>query len=134
MDLATLDTRTKGDSGTPINLLHPVTNVPLKTRIILLGADSAVYRDTEREIHRRFQQILKTNRKAIRTPEGIEADHIELLVSVTKGWTDLQLNGQDFSYSPANARTLYTDYPWVREQVDHAINDRANFLPNCATS
>jgi len=45
-------------------------------------------------------------------------------------WSGIEENGVKVDFSFANAVNLLTDYPWLFEQLDMFIGDRANFLPS----
>ena len=65
----------------------------------------------------------------------IENDTIELLAAVTAGWRgDFVLDGTPLPYTEHNAQQLYRRFAWIREQVDQAVGNRANFLPRSPAS
>lgn len=51
---------------------------------------------------------------------------IELLTACTASW-NLTWNGKQPECTPENVRKLYAEQPWIREQVDVFVGDRANF-------
>lgn len=63
------------------------------------------------------------------TSEETERRALELLIELTDTWIELKLNGEPLECNEENKRMVYTKYRWVREQVDLAIHERANFLP-----
>lgn len=115
-------------------LLHPITNAPLadddgnEASIMLHGPDSTA----QKEVKRKFQnKAIKdgVKRKSLNiSTEQIEAQAIALDVAATAGWKNISIEGEEFEYSPENAKILYRDYPWIREQVEEFIADRSNFL------
>lgn len=127
-DLSSLDSAKAAEKGFELVLRNPKTDAELPGRIKLLGADSEVYRERARDFARARAARLNKLRKLSITPEELEAEGIELLVAVTVGWSGITRDGEEFVYSPDNARELYRKYPWIREQVDAAVGDRANFL------
>jgi hypothetical protein len=68
------------------------------------------------------------------TLEDLERDGIELTVACTTGWKNMVIDEQEIPFSVENARKVYTQYTWIREQVDGFVNDRANFLPKAANA
>ena len=135
IDLANLDLAAPADKGYELELLHPVTKAPLGTFISLVGKESTVFRDhVRRSTNERLRKQAFNQRrgKDTDTPtiEKIEADAIELLAACTTNWRGVTYKGADLPFSNANAKTLYTDLPWIREQVDEAIGDIENFMPS----
>lgn len=137
-DLAELNMASDAEQGYELRLVHPKTDEVLDLTITVLGSDSDAYQDTLRELQRkRAREATKGRRiKLLLSPDEQYADATELLVAATTGWANMTVDGKPLEFSPANARTVYTDrrWRWIREQVDAAINDRANFLPKAASS
>jgi len=124
MDLAKLDTLSPANEGVWMELEHPVTGEPLGIKIKVAGVDSDYYR---KEMRRQQNKRLK---KGIRTisAEELENEVIELLVACTLDWEGIEYEGKVLECNKENARMIYKKFPWIREQVDNFINDRANFL------
>lgn len=115
----------------PLQLVHPATSEPLvddegnKVIINVYGTASKEYRDAVRAMQNR---ALKRGKKQATVAE-IQEEGVELLVAVSESAENLELDGQPVS-SPASFRSLYSnpEYSWVREQVDAAVGEVANFL------
>ena len=124
MDLAKLDILSPANEGVWMELEHPVTGEPLGIKIKVAGVDSDYYR---KEMRRQQNKRLK---KGIRTisAEELENEVIELLVACTLDWEGIEYEGKVLECNKENARMIYKKFPWIREQVDNFINDRANFL------
>ena len=58
---------------------------------------------------------------------------IEVLSRCTKDW-NITLNGKQPEVSYKEAKKLYSDFHWVRHQVDTFIHTRANFLADSSTN
>lgn len=99
--------------------------------IKVVGADADVYREKLTEIQRRNINDINRARRLVLTPEEREADEVDLLVAATVGW-----RGDDAMapFSAAEALRIYTAYRQIAAQVDRAISDRSNFLPDAATA
>lgn len=99
--------------------------------ITLLGSDSQVFRKAQnRNLNKRL-----TKRNVKMTAEELEAETIDLLAEVTTGWAGFKdPTGNDIACSRQNAVALYSKYPFIREQADRFINERANFLPKSESS
>lgn len=134
MDLATLDTRRGADGGFALLLRHPVTGQPIGASIRVLGKDSHAYQAKALELQRRRLDRARRSEGEIADPAMIRADATELLACCTSGWEGIELDGEAFPCNEGNATALYERFTWIREQVDEAIHDRANFLPGAASS
>jgi hypothetical protein len=124
MDLTSLAVSSE---GSVLTLTHPVTGADLPVKITLLGTDSPVFRKAQRAIvNRRLKQAKKTTL----TAEEIEAEGVDALVACTVSWEGVELDGKKLDCTPENIRRVYTDVrlPFIREQVDSFIAERANFM------
>jgi len=134
IDLAALDTSRGAEEGRELDVRHFQTGEPIGLRITLLGTDSETYQKAVRAQQRSMQALLLKNRRHRVTAEEMEDNALDLLVALTRGWSPFNLDGQDYPYSPANARALYRRFGWIREQADQYAQERANFLPRSATA
>lgn len=131
MDLSTLDVSEAASRGATMELRNPATGETLYSdggepvSITVLGSDSSEYRKRLRSAANG-----RINSRKKQTIEQLEQDGIGLLVAVTTGWRNIVVEGQNLEFSPEEARRLYEKYPWIREQVDEFVNERANFLTN----
>ena len=118
-------------TGQFMQLTHPVNGEPLldgdnkEIGIYLLGKDSSVYRNAQRSVTNRR---LNSKGSSTITAERIEAEAIEILAKCTVSWTGILYKGEPLVCGPGAARKLYTEAPWVKEQVDEFIAERANHL------
>ena len=125
--------------GTPIEsnyviLQHPATDEPLmddqgnKMWIEVYGQDSRHYKGVQHsQTNRRLQKAQRSGGRASVTAEQQESMALELLAKCTKGW-HIILGGEAPECTEDNARELYQNYPWVRDQVDAFMHDRKAFL------
>ena len=123
MDIANLNTMKAADEGAWLELKHPATGEKLGASIKLAGADSAIFRNKKREISNR-----RINAKSPATIEQIESEGLELLASCVIDWGKLQINGA----TPTDAKAVFSEYAWIKEQADEFIGERANFLASPA--
>jgi len=125
-DLSQLNTRVACEEGADLEVLHPVTKEKLGCVIRLIGADADSYRDA---MNRRVDaRVAALQRGKTATAEDNEREQIALLVAATRNWTGIVENGEALKFSEAEAKRIYTQYPWLAEQVNAFITDRANFL------
>ena len=120
-------------------LLHPSTHQPLVDAngegayLDLYSTDSEPAQRHARGVTKRRLALQQASQgRAVRlSAEEIEAERIEILVALTAGWRLVGLDGThlDVPFSQADARSLYADMLWVRDQAEAFVGDRANFLP-----
>lgn len=128
MDLQSLDTKTRAEEGEWMTLVHPGTRHEIvdengeTVQIKLLGRDSETYRA---EIH-------KANREATKNSKQPYNDDlvVELLVKCTVDWEGVVYKGDHLECTHENAKWLYHQFPWIREQADTFQYNRANYLGN----
>lgn len=106
--------------------------------ILLVGKDSAAFRQREVEMKRRAMDALMNNRRAGGRgydPTKDEQERLQTISAATVGWENIVWNddpkggGKTYlmDYSPENAITLYEGYPPGADQADREIVNRANF-------
>lgn len=139
IDLGALSTTTACDKGYEMELLHPATAAPLGVFISVVGRDSTVFRRYIRDKANERLRMQATSRARIKnevtTVEQAEAEVVDLIAACTTGWRtgdvpSITRNGNALEFSPANARVLYQQETWIREQADEAIGDLNNFFGN----
>lgn len=114
-----------------LDILHPQTGEKTPIRIHLAGPDSEVFRKADRRIkNRNLASLQKRGNQTRLTTEQIEANSIELLKAITLGWDGVTWGGAPLEFSPENVETLYTEFSFIREQVDEFVGDRQNFFSN----
>ena len=124
MDLSTIRKQAQEEAWLPI--MHPVTGVETSMRIRLLSPDSERYRAIDYSIRNAATQTLA--RRGRFSAEGMEESNMRLLVQATVGWEGVIFDGQEIEFTPANVKMVYTDFPFIREQVDRFLGDRRNFF------
>lgn len=137
LDLSALDVKTGAEQGFKLELHHPTSGAPLGFWVLILGADSDAYQEQMREFRRRSMERLKRDQRAKLSDEEAEEQSLEVLVAVTRGWSEnMKLDGALLPFSAENARKLYADkrLPWIPEQIYRGLHDRGNFLPGNGTS
>lgn len=131
-DLADLDTKKTSEEGRILKLRHPSTKEILthggkEFSIVLRGSDSDEYNRVFKKNMRKQMQLAKKNGNVV-DADVSESATTDMLVSMTVGWSGIYLNGAELQFSKEAAAKLYTDYRWIREQVDAFIHDRSNFI------
>ena len=128
------------DEPRPMPVTDPVTGAPITNPdgsavvLMLYGQDSDVYRRiTDANANRRLEHAVG-GRRAKLTAEQLRAESLEVVVACTAGWEGIEWDGAPLAFSPANARKLYTALPWLQEQAEGFIGDRAHFFGPSKTS
>lgn len=130
MDLADLDPRPLANAGVEMKIKHPTTQAPItnangeEMSIKVIGGDSDKVAKIKNAMVDRFVQQGKLTKTAAKQDE----ERIDFCVQCTLGWSGILYNGQPLEFTAANAKTLYTNLGWLREQVDIFIGQRENFL------
>lgn len=120
----------KADEGSVMELRHPATEelIPGMT-ITLMGQDSATYRTLQLAKQKSALERVSKGKSAIETnPAKLAEDTVEDLVKLTISWTGFTLEGKELKLTPENARKVYTEWQWIKEQVQEFISGRANFF------
>ncbi len=126
------------DQPARLELMHPWTGQPLRSApngsgeepvaayIDLLPATSALAFDLDFDTHEHLRRGVRRM-----SAEELEADQIEKLAKLTKGWQLVGLDGTkiDVDFSVANARELYTmtESDWLVRQCQDFVADLGNF-------
>ena len=68
--------------------------------------------------------------------DQLRADQVDGIVTRTKGFTPIRLDGQTIEYSLDAAKALLLDRRkgWLLEQISEYLRDEANFIQPSATS
>lgn len=139
-DFSALDTKTAAEQGTVVELEGPDEKPLLDAEgkpywIRLMGGDAPKIRAKHRKsLDRTFEKIRKG-----KSPGGVEEserDTIERLAAATLEWHVPTLDGVALECNEANARKLYSDarFPWLVEQLQKRMDDRAGFFAQSSTS
>lgn len=131
VDLNSIDTVKGANEGFAVRIYHPGTNEDLDIVINVLGKDSDEFQKVSRaQSKKRMAKLSKGGfRASTAIPvEEIEQDGIALLAACTKSWGGVIVEGEEIECTTANAVMIYERFPWIREQIDMAVGDRANFI------
>jgi hypothetical protein len=132
IDLSSIDTVKGSNEGFDVRIYHPGTNEDMDITIRVLGKDSDEFQKVSRAQSKK--RMAKMTKGGFRNPntavpvEEVEQDGIQLLAACTKGWSGVIVEGKEVPFSTDNAVMIYERFPWIKEQIDTAIGDRANFI------
>lgn len=135
MDLATLDLVANAENAAIVHLRNPVTLEPLMNggqpvTISVKGADGTDYKAAQ--ANSRLALMMYQSPVMRLTQEYSDELQIQtnnVLTAVTTGWSRIQVDGKELKFSRDAARALYDRFPWIKDQVDEAVNDRKRFYP-----
>lgn len=98
-------------------------------RFKILGKDSDAYRDKQKAI---MDRRIK-NRKMKITADDVEEEGLSLLAACVIEWEGVEKGDLATPCNYSNVREMLAnpDYSFVKDQVDEAVGDRANFLKFC---
>lgn len=117
-------------STTQLTLLHPQTKAPTKSTITLAGPEHPARKNLDLARTRKLRNEFNATGK-MPTSDPLEdyERETDYLVAATLGW-NLTQGGKELEFSPAAARTLYTDpkKQWLRAQVRESINKSELFI------
>tara|TARA_R110000744_G_scaffold32418_1_gene75845 strand:+ start:9788 stop:10252 length:465 start_codon:yes stop_codon:yes gene_type:complete len=102
------------------------------------GMDSPAYRRavahrSALRQNRRKQKDVPTGAIILEIAEGMYDDECRNLSAVVDGWSNVEDDKGPIEFSREAAYKLFSDYPWMKEQAEAFISDRANFLGNDET-
>ena len=124
-DFSSRDSARRAEEGAELEVLDPVSGEGVGAFITLAGADSAAYRNALNAASRRRG---KTSRGRTFDPDRLLAESAEILAACTLDWKGVLVDGERLPCSRENAVKLYIRFPWLREQAEAFIADRAAYL------
>jgi hypothetical protein len=147
-DLAAFDTAAAGEKGAEFELKNPVNGKGLGIFITVLGKHGKTFRDHVAETtDDRIREQALNDKMGKETPapsaEEIENRAVALLVLCTVSWRSETRNdkgevtatepyiviaGEKLDCTVTNARKLYKQFIWLREQVDAAVGNLELFI------
>ncbi len=130
VDLSSLDSIEAANKGAPVELYSPITGKDLNIRVFLVGRDSDTFKEASTEQNRRrIQKMSKGGFRPGNAPiDDSDKEGIALLAACTTGWENMLLEGKQVPFSRKAAIDIYTRFPWIKEQIDNAVGDRALFM------
>jgi len=117
------------EEGNEIEVRDVARVVEEGVTITVVGTYSATYRKAQNQNRDKF---LKQRGNV--DSEMIEKQSVETTARCIKAWRGFTSNGVDFPCNRENAIAMLTNAPWIREQVEEAMNDHAGFFPKSSAS
>lgn len=112
------------EAGYEVEILHPKTGEPVGIMVKVSGPDSVKQKAGRSAVVE--DRIAKKVRKV--TPARAEHEANTLVAHSIISWSGVVNAGNAIDYSVANAIKLFEQHTWLREQIQAAADDRANFI------
>lgn len=113
------------DDGVDVEILHPKTAEPLGMVVRVAGPDSARQKRARSAVNNARLQMSRNKRL---TAAELEADGLKVMVASIISWSGVEENGQPIEFSTEAATDVLTRFPFIREQIDAVVGDRAGFI------
>lgn len=132
IDLTTFGTKATAEEGSVMIVCNPKTGAELRTAddqpitITLASADSERVRRVTRAAQNRRLAQARGGRNTV-TVEALEAESLNSIVAATIAWSNIALGDGLLPLNDENARRVFTELPWLREQADQHMADRGNY-------
>jgi hypothetical protein len=114
-------------------LHHPGTGEPLlnegrdeEMSITVWLPHTKAYKKAMYELTDLNLQMAQKDPESVRKAEYLTSRGIELLAKTVKAW-DITLEGKCPKVSLAKAKEVFETYPWIRSQVESAVEANSNF-------
>ena len=130
MDLK--DLTPKSDS-IEVEIKHPITGEALKNdddtpmTITLHATHSKEYKSVMHEQTNRRLKAASATGKVDITSEELEENTVEVLAKATKSW-NLTFGGEKPELTVDEAKKLYTEVFWIKDQLDEGISNSMGFM------
>lgn len=111
------------EEGITIDIKDASGEIEPGVSITVVGTYSATYRKAQSQNRDKFLK----QRGGV-DGETLETRSLELTAKCIKGWKGFTSDGKDFPYTKENAIALLSGAPWIREQVEEAMNDHQSFF------
>lgn len=126
MKLSQFNSVEGSNEGAVLYLKHPVSGVDTDAWIKMAGPDSKLAKQRRAQV----QRLLRGKRNVADIDiDTLEKEAMETRVALTLDWGNIEDEGK-LQFKEENVRKVYTEYPWVAEQVDEFQGDRSNFFTN----
>lgn len=105
---------------------EPLTNddgTPMTVEVY--GPDSKPYRSA---VHALQNERAKSGKKSL-PPEEVEDQLLDLQAKCVKEW-NITLNGENPKATVSKVKKVFTDYPFIRDQIMEKAGSRRDFISN----
>ncbi len=118
----------KDKKGEPAYKAKTNPNDPdVPVTITLKGHDSKQWREASDIVGNKRIARANASGGGPRTMEEAREDRVFLLASTTIAWDGIVVDGKEWTCNFTNAKRLYEMAPFIADQVDTFVGNRANF-------
>ena len=125
-DLANLASASEKEAT--VEILHPKTNESLGIKITVASPDSDKHRKLLQRAKNTNMQIMQRKGNKGITAEAVDESAMNVVVGSVLRWEGVTWGGTELECTEENVRQVFESLPWIKEQVDDFLNDRANFF------
>lgn len=133
LDLKVVNLSKIAEEGFEFQLEMPETNEKLDAFITIRGSQSEKARNHARKKYNQLQtREALARKKGKEDPIQIEEAEemaIETAVKRVISWRGIDEDGVAVPFTDENARRIFKENPWIREQVQTESDNLGNFLP-----
>ena len=97
-----------------------------QAKIEVHGQDSKAYKKAQFDLGETYRKIAQGHEKDTPAKEANRAIFTVKAIAVT--WLDVEDDGKELEFTPENLESVLRDEPYLIEQINRAISDRANFV------
>jgi hypothetical protein len=127
IDLATLDGQMRKEAT--LEITHPATGVGTGIKITVCSPDSDHYQKLVRRNQNKVLQFMSRNKGSKAIPaELVEENNLDVLVGCVLSWQDVAWGSTALECTEENVRMLYAKLPFIKEQVNEFVGERAHFF------
>lgn len=129
MDLSLIDLTAEANEGAWLNLYNPKNPTEVfDARIHVLGMDSQAAREVEDAYgNKRLEELTKRGKLGKLTVQEQRSRGVRVLARITRGWENIEWEGNPLEFNQKNAEKLYRERQWIADQVNEFAGDPANF-------
>lgn len=137
--MADLNTIGQINETAMVEVYNPVTGESMTTddgapmEVEVYGQDSAHYKAVDRSILNRNIGSASRRGKLSLDAEQLDAQAMERTSKCVKSW-NIQYGGEVPGTDPETVKRILTELPWLREQIEAGVADRARFLKGSSVS
>lgn len=111
-----------------VDIKDPVDGTPTGATVTVAGRYSPTARAATFALADRTQDIPNPD-----SAEAFDGKMLDLLAACTVSWTEIVEDGVALECTASEAKRLYLAYPWLRDQVQTAFVQTADFFGPAAT-
>lgn len=139
MDLSQFCTKESSEAGSWLEVMDWDGETPIGASILVLGPDSneamKIADEMEKDAQKQMAEMFANKKAAAPAPSTTGQEKLTgRAVRLTKGWKNLSLGERAFDFNEPNARWLYENSPFIRDQVLSFHQKRVNFTKSGSPS